>query len=750
MKRFCLTLILILGFQTAATLNAQQVPQLGKASIEELVSAMTLHEKATLLVGGYDLGKNPDGTTRKKFAAGVSMAIPRLGIPFANYPDGPQGVNIVTTRKGIDKKLYCTAFPIATMMAGTWNLDLVSEVGAAMGNEALEYGNDILLAPAINIHRNPLCGRNFEYYSEDPFVTGKTAAAAIRGVQSQGVGTSLKHFAVNSQETFRRENDARVSNRALREIYLKGFEIAVKEGKPWTLMSAYNAINGTTASENRVLLTDVLRNEWGFEGFVMTDWTTTSYFPRNIVAQIKAGNEQTMPGRQYQVDDIEAAVAKGTLSMADIDLAVTRILRVLVNSPSYKGYKYSNNPDLAAHAALARKAADEGVVLLKNDRNTLPLKDPHKKIALFGFGSYRIYQGGTGSGEVNTTGIVNIDTALEEAGFELQKDLAATYDGVRIDFKIGEKLAKLRASDCDLAIFTIRRNAGELVDRREIKGDFYLTDNEKASLTNVSEAFHAAGKKVIVLLNTGGVIETASWKGLADAIVLPWQPGVEAGLAVVDILTGRVNPSGKLTMTWPVAYMDVPSSKNFPSNFEGNSWFKGPVRDSFDPNKRNEGYTEYEEGIWVGYRYFTTYGVPVSFPFGFGLSYTTFDYSKPVVKAGKKGSYTASVTVTNTGSVPGKEVVQLYIAAPKGKLEKPARELKGYAKTKELAPGESQTVNITFDTYGIASFDEAQNAWVTDAGEYTANFASSVEDIRQSASFKVKKPAVLKLKATLR
>ncbi|MBR5056586.1 MAG: glycoside hydrolase family 3 C-terminal domain-containing protein, partial [Bacteroidales bacterium] len=708
--------------------------------------AMTLHEKATFLVGAFNDPENIDAYTRRKEigAAGSSVAIPRLGIPAAYYPDGPQGVRINPTRKGTDKTFYCTAFPIATMMAGTWNLDLIREVGAAMGNETREYGNDILLAPAINIHRNPLCGRNFEYYSEDPFVAGKAAAAAIQGIQSQGVGTSLKHFALNNQETFRLSTDSRASDRTMREIYLKGFEIAVKEGKPWTLMSSYNTINGTTASENRAILTDVLRNEWGFEGFVMTDWTG---YARNTAAQIKAGNEQLMPGLKVQVEQIEKAVAEGTLSMADVDLAVTRMLKVLMKSPSYNGYKFSDNPDLAAHAALARRAAEEGVVLLKNAWNTLPLRDTHKKVALFGFGSYKTYKGGTGSGNVHSTGIVNIAEALEEAGFELQEDLAATYEGVMIDFKIGEKLAKLRAADCDLAIFTIRRNAGEGADRREIKGDFYLTVNEEASLKAVSEAFHAAGKKVIVLLNTGGVIETASWKALADAIVLPWQPGIEGGHAVADVLTGRVNPSGKLTMTWPVAYNDIPSSKNFPSNFE--SKVNG-VRVPFDPEKRNEGFTEYEEGIWVGYRHFTTFDVPVSFPFGYGLSYTTFDYSKPVVKTGKKGTYTASVTVTNTGSVPDKEVVQLYVAAPKGKLEKPVRELRGYAKTKLLAPGESQTVTIQFDTYGIASFDEAQNAWVTDAGEYTANFAASAADIRQSATFKVKKPVVLKLKATLR
>lgn len=748
MKRFCIILVAALFVQAYLPARAQSLPKIGTSSIEELVSAMTLHEKASFLVGVVSYGKNTDGTTRKAVpgAAGGSVEIPRLGIPFTYYPDGPQGVRISPTRKGTDKTFYCTAFPIATMMAATWNADLSGEVGEAMGNEALEYGNDILLAPAINIHRNPLCGRNFEYYSEDPFLAGKMAAAMIRGVQSNGVGTSLKHFAVNSQETFRRENDARVGQRALREIYLKGFEIAVKEGKPWTIMSAYNQINGTTASENWALLTGILRNEWGFDGFVMTDWTE---FTRNTAAQIKAGNEQLMPGLTKQVEQIEKAVADGDLTMADVDLAVTRMLRVLVKSPSFRGYKYSDTPDLAAHAAIARRAADEGIVLLKNESGLLPLRDTHKKVALFGFGSYKIYQGGTGSGNVNTTGIVNIDTALKEAGFELQEDLAATYDGVRIDFKIGEKLAKLRAADCDLAIFTIRRSAGEFVDRREIKGDFYLTDNETASLKNVTEAFHAAGKKVIVLLNTGGVIETASWKDWADAIVLPWQPGVEAGHAVVDVLTGRCNPSGKLPMTWPVAYNDIPSSKNFPSNFEGNSWRKGPVRDAFDPNKRNEGYTEYEEGIWVGYRHFSTFGVPVSFPFGYGLSYTTFDYSKPVVKAGKKGTFTASVTVTNTGKAAGKEVVELFVTAPKGAMEKPVRELKGFAKTRVLAPGESQTVTISFDTYGLASFDEALNAWVTDKGEYTANFCASVDDVRASASFKVKKTAINKLEVTL-
>lgn len=719
-------------------LFAQNPPQLGKATIDEVVAAMTLEEKAALLVGDHEFEYYTNGTVKDEIPdiAGTSKAIPRLGIPVTYYTDGPAGVNIAPVRKGTDKTFYCTAFPVATMLASTWNPDLVLKVGEAIGNEALEYGCDIVLAPAINLHRNPLCGRNFEYYSEDPVLSGKTASAMITGIQSQGVGTSLKHFAANNQETFRRENDSRISQRALRELYLKGFEIAVRESHPWTVMSSYNLINGTYASESYKLLTTILREEWGFNGFVMTDWTRMI---RNTAAQIHAGNEMMMPGFPEQIDDIIASVKDGRLSEADLDLAVKRMLEVIVRTPRFLKYPFSNDPDLKAHAEITRTAANEGIILLKNEGGVLPLSDKGKKIALFGLGSYDLFAGGQGSGEVNAAKIVNIDEGLRGYGFRLDGDLSALYGGLKDEIAISPKYAALRASDSDIAVVTLRRTAGEYVDRRAIEGDFYLTPTEKEMLKNVADAFHAAGKKMIVILNTGGVIETASWKDLADAILLPWQPGVEGGNTITDILTGKVNPSGKLTMTCPVEYFDIPSSKNFPYNFEGNSWVKGPVRDSFDPSARNIGFTEYEEGIWVGYRFFSTFKIPVSYPFGFGLSYTTFEYSEPKVVAGKKGQWTASVKVTNTGKVSGKEVVELYISAPESEMEKPVAELKAFAKTGELAPGQSQTLTLTFTTDDLASFDEALNCWVTDPGTYTAHFASSSDDFRQDVAFKVAK-----------
>ncbi|MBR4756787.1 MAG: glycoside hydrolase family 3 protein, partial [Bacteroidales bacterium] len=659
--------ILACAVLVAASLFAQngsQPPQLGTATIDEVIAAMTLEEKVSLLVGDHEFDYYVNGTVKDEIpdVAGTSVAIPRLGIPVTYYTDGPAGVNIAPRRKGTDKTFFCTAFPVATMLASTWDPQLVRQVGEAIGNEALEYGCDIVLAPAINLHRNPLCGRNFEYYSEDPVLIGKTASAMISGIQSNGVGTSLKHFAANNQETFRRENDSRISQRALRELYLRGFEIAVRESHPWTVMSSYNLINGTAASESYKLLTTILRDEWGFDGFVMTDWMRLKI--RDIATQIHAGNEMMMPGYREQIDDIMAAVKEGRLSEADLNLAVKRMLEVIVRTPRFKKYNFSNDPDLAAHAEISRTASNEGIILLKNDDGVLPLSDKGTKIALFGYGSYELFAGGIGSGEVNAAKIVNIDEGLRNYGFSLNKELAAVYDGAGGEIRISPKYAALRAADSDVAIVTIRRIAGEYVDRRAIEGDFYLTATEKDMLKNVSEAFRAKGKHVIVIINTGGVIETSSWKDLADAILLPWQPGVEGGNTITDILTGKVNPSGKLTMTWPVEYMDIPSSKNFPYNFEGNSWKAGPVRDAFDPNARNIGFTEYEEGIWVGYRYFSTFKVPVSFPFGYGLSYTSFVYSEPKVTLGQKGVWTATVQVSNIGKVPGKEVVELYVTAP--------------------------------------------------------------------------------------
>ena len=623
-----------------------------------------------------------------------------------------------------------------------------------MGNEVLEYGVDVLLAPGMNIHRNPLCGRNFEYFSEDPLLSGKMAAAYVRGIQSNGVGTSIKHYAVNNQETNRNENDARVSPRALREIYLKNFEIAVKEADPWTVMSSYNQLNGEYTQQKLDLLTTVLRDEWGFKGIVMTDWGNKA----GTVKSAKAGNDLMEPGNQNEIDRIIAGVEDGTISQEELDRNVRNMLEYIVRTPRFKHYQYSSKPDLKAHAAVARKAAGEAIVLLRNEKGALPLKGS-EKVALYGVSSIDFVAGGTGSGNVNKAYVVTMEEAMNDAGFQLDPKLAAfyrehkAYDKVTRDLTTGAgwstwgsgKLAEtaipatainMEANDNDVAVIVIGRNAGEGADRK-MMDDFELTAVERELLQNVSTAYHALGKKVVVILNIGGVIETASWKNLVDAIVLPWSPGQEGARAVADVLTGKVNPSGKLPMTFPINFMDHPSSANFPYNYTPNN-ARGFMRGPRVPQKDVD-YTDYAEGIWVGYRHFTTHGVEVSYPFGFGLSYTTFAYSKPAVKATADG-FEASVTITNTGSVAGREAVELYVSAPAGGLEKPERELKAFAKTRLLAPGESQVVTMKVSAYEMASFNEATSAWETAAGNYAVRFGSSVADIRATAVFKMKAP----------
>ena len=748
----------------AASVGLFAQPRLSKDNIEDVLKAMTLEEKATLLVGG-GWGSMVAGSLTASSdvlvsgAAGTTRAIPRLGIPQTVVADGPAGLRINPTRPGTDKTFYCTGFPVGTVLASTWNTDLVKDVTSAMGNEVLEYGVDVLLAPGQNLHRNPLCGRNFEYFSEDPYLSGKMAAAYVSGVQSNGVGVSAKHFAANSQETNRMNGDSRINPRALRELYLKGFEIMVKDSDPWTIMSSYNRLNGPYTQEDKDLLTTILRDEWGYRGIVMTDWTGK----RNTAAQVAAGNDLMEPGEDSQIKEIVDSVNSGALSVEDLDTCVRRMLQYIVRTPRFSSYKYSDKPDLKAHAEVARKAAGEGLVLLKNENDALPFKDV-SNVALYGVSGYDFIAGGTGSGNVNKEHVTNIADGLKMDGVSVDATLADWYskyidfakanernnsstpgfgvmlgDPVISEMAIGRNFIEKLASSTDMAIFTVARNAGEGEDRKALDGDFTLTGAEREMLQNLCDVYHALGKKVVVVLNIGGVIETASWKQLPDAILLAWTPGQEGGAAVADVLTGKVNPSGKLPMTFPVAYLDHPSSFNFPYNYNGNASMD-PMAMFFGGGQRrltkDVDYTNYEEGIWVGYRYFDTVGKDVSYPFGYGLSYTTFTYSNPQVKVAKDGTVTASVTVKNTGKVAGKEAVQLYVAAPAGGLVKPAKELRAFAKTRSLAPGESQTLTMTVDPYSLASFNESTSAWETAAGDYVAYFAASVEDVRVSAGFK--------------
>ncbi len=735
---------------------------------QEVMSKMSLEDKAHFVIGTGMAGFSGDdaviGATKNLVpgAAGTTYPLDSLGIPAVVLADGPAGLRIDATREGDSATYYCTHFPIGTLLASTWNTKLIGEVGKAIGEEVKEYGADVLLAPALNIMRHPLCGRNFEYYSEDPVVAGKTAAAYISGVQKNDVGTSIKHFAANNQETNRMNNDARMSQRALREIYLKGFEIAIKEAKPWTVMTSYNYINDTYTSESKDLVETILRDEWGYEGTVMTDW----FGGKDGAKQMWAGNDMLQPGKAEQFDSIVAGVKSGKLAEADLDRSVSRTLSLVERSPRFQGYQYSNKPDLEGHAKITRQSAAEGMVLMKNEPRVLPFAETVKNVALYGVTSYDFIAGGTGSGNVNHAYVVSLLDGLKNGGYTVSEDLKTTYEKYIADAKEAKKKAleelakkdrqaamfasfmpgtlpaeKLFSADelaaqaeaSDVAIITLGRISGEFVDRKS--SDFNLSASERQLLEQVCDVYHKAGKQVVVLLNIGGVIETDSWKALPDAILCAWQAGQEGGNSVVDVLSGKQSPSGKFTMTWPVKFTDAYSSKNFPID-------EDPRIDMMNQGKkgtmRNVDYTEYEEDIYVGYRYFDSFDVPVSYPFGYGLSYTTFEYSDAKI-ARKNDIYDVTVTITNTGDREGKEVVELYVAAPDAKAaNKPAKELKAFAKTKNLKPGEKETLTMSVTADQLASFDEAASAWVVAEGDYQFLVAASVQDVKATLTAAVK------------
>lgn len=755
-------LIVFVGLLTSLPLMSQ-IPLLQRDAvsqnqmIENLMSRMTVEDKVNILVG-VDV---QNGAKASEFVpvvgsseyivpgcAGITTPLINLNIPSIVLADEPAGVRISPTRKNEEKTYYATGFPIGSMLASTWNTELMESVGVAIGMEAKEYGVDVHLAPALNIMRNPLCGRNFEYYSEDPLLTGKMAAAYTRGVQKNGVTACLKHFAANNSETNRDKVDAHLSQRALREIYLRGFEIAVKEGNAGSIMTSYNKINGVYTSADYDLLTTIVRDEWGFKGTVMTDWfggiSKTSYTDgtmSNTSMQIKAGNDLLMPGTKQQREELLSDVTTGKLPMKYLDICVKRVLNMIFNTPSFKGYKKSDNPDLKSHAQIALQAASEGIVLLKNEKEALPLNTSIGKVALLGYTSYNYIAGGTGSGEVNKAYIASFTEALTQTGYVFDKKLEKFYMpyvnkskeetrkfiekygalpfAMAPELSVKESMIETAARTNDVAIITIGRISGEFADRKATKGDFLLSDAEQDLIENTAKCFHRLNKKVIVVLNIGGVIETASWKNKVDAILLSWQPGQEAGNSVVEILSGKENPSGKLPMTFPVNYEDNISAKDFPGI---------PAE---DPR-----YIYYEDGIYVGYRYYDSFGIKASYDFGYGISYTTFDYSNIKLSNTKfDQELYITVDIKNTGKVAGKEVVQLYLSAPSNEIDKPNKELKAFAKTGILQPGETQTVYMRLDARDLASYNPHMLSWVADKGEYTVFVGASVSDIRLKEPF---------------
>jgi beta-glucosidase len=756
----CILIVLAANNLSAQTNNS--------AKAKELVGKMTLQEKASLVVGmgmklpGVKLPSNGPvvGQTQDKVpgAAGTTHAFPAFNIPTTVLSDGPAGVRISPYRNGDSSRSYfATAWPVATLLASSWDTAMVKKMGVAFGSEIHDYGIDVILAPALNIHRNPLGGRNFEYFSEDPYVAGNMTAALVNGIQSNHVGTSIKHFVANNQETDRNTVNTIVSERALREIYLKGFEIAVKKSQPWTVMSSYNLVNGTYTSQEYDLLTTILRKEWGFKGMVMTDW----FGGKDPVAQMKAGNDLLMPGTPAQTKEIVDAVKDGKLDEKVLDRNAERVLEFVFRSPAYQHYKYSDKPDLKKNAEISRIAADDGMILLKNKENALPLSKSIHNVALFGINGYELIAGGTGSGSVNKAYTVALNQGLSNAGYKVDADLKNAYTNYingenaknpkqtmmeqfmhprppMSEYVADKDLINKTASNTDVAIISIGRNAGEGRDRK-LEDDYNLSDTEQALIKNVTDIYHAQNKKVIVVLNIGGVIEVASWRDQPDAILLAWQPGLEGGNAITDLLSGKVNPSGKLAVTFPVKYEDVPSAKSFPGKEFPEKATPGMFGRPSTPAE-----VTYDEGIYVGYRYYNTFNVKPAYEFGYGLSYTTFSYSGLKLSSSNfNGKLTASVVITNTGKVAGKEVAELYISAPAGNLDKPSEELKGFAKTNLLQPGKSQTINFTINSADLASFDTKLTSWVADAGKYTVKIGASSDDIRQSANFNLAKSIVV-------
>ena len=648
-------------------------------STELLLKKLTLEEKCALLSGAETF---------------KTRGMPEHGIPQIWLSDGPHGLRKQAGESdhlGLNPSVPDTCFPTASAVANSWDAALGEEIGAALGEEAAAQEVSVVLGPGLNMKRNPLCGRSFEYFSEDPYLAGKLAAGYIRGIQSKGVAACPKHFAVNSQETRRMASDSIVDERTLREIYLTGFEIAVKEGHPRSIMSSYNLVNGTYANENKHLLMEILRGEWGFDGAVITDWGGSN----DHALGVKNGSTLEMPAPGGDsVRELLAAVESGKISESDIDARLSELLPLVFDTKAALDAA-PREFDAAAHHALARRAAEESLVLLKNEGSLLPLAAGSKVAVIGDFAKNPRYQG-AGSSMVNSTQVdvlldKLIDSELNVIGYQQGFDRHGKPDAVL------QKSACELATQADTVILCMGLDEiaeSEGLDRSNLR----LAQNQ----VDLLQAVAAVNPKIVVVLYSGSVVETP-WLDNCQALLYAALGGQAGAGAVADALTGKVNPCGKLAETWPLAYADVPSAADFATRRKT---------------------VEYREGLYIGYRYFTTAEKAVRFPFGYGMSYTTFAYSD--MAADEQG---VSLTVTNTGSVAGTEIVQLYVAKKNSELFRPAKELKGFARV-TLAPGEKQRISIMLDDKAFRFWNVKANRWEIEGGEYELLVGASVEDIR--------------------
>ncbi len=709
-------------------------------SISAVINEMTLQEKANLLGGS---------SGRLAGSAGGTLTVARLGIIGTSLSDGPAGLRITALPSGFKDSngnqttRYATQWPNGAARASTWNVDLIGQMGTAWGQEEYYFGNDLALAPGMNIQRFPLNGRNFEYYSEDPLLSGKTSACEVNGFQSQGVGMTIKHFACNNQETGRSNLPTNVGQRALREIYLRGFEYAVKEAQPWSVMSSYNQINGVSTAENPDLLTSVLRNDWGFKGFVMTDWGgqgNASYWPSQTgnnaySSMVKAGLD--VSESRGNATSIISGYNAGFITMNDIDACVRRVLEYVIKTPVFHGKAMSTepNPYATSNLELATNVSIESMTLLKNasinNKPALPITGGN--IAIIGNASSNLILGGTGSGAVNANPSLSIQipAALQNiySGGTIIDATKLGYTQVSGEMQPTDSQMTDLVNQSGSVVMTIRRGSGEGSDTLKSKGAYYLSDAERNLITLASAKCRAAGKPFIMVMNMGAPMEMESWKSQADAILFVWEPGLATGRPIAAVLTGEANPSGKLSSTFPIdvqGYYNNDPSKPY-----------SPAEDNFGTSS---GVT-YKEGIFVGYRYYDAFGVPVSYEFGYGLNYSTFAYSNLRLSSNTFDSLsdtlTASVDITNTSKVAGKEVVEFYIGAPGKSMQKPVKELKGFAKTNTLAAGATQTISVTFNAMSLASFDTIRSAWVIEPGTYVVYAAASAKDLRMVKTFTV-------------